>query len=352
MPWTTPTLEDVRRQNRDHITAHLHSVPLVPNSVARVIGDGNAGLAYLNLLYLDWLSRQFLPDTAEHEWLQRHADIWLVEGPKPATFANGTVNVSGINGSFVPVGSQLSGNADIAYETLELVTVGTVPAPVKVRAIDPGVAGNLEAGSVLTFVSAIVGIDAQATVVVMHGGTDPETDDELRERVLARIQKPPMGGDADDYVAWALEVPGVTRAWCYPLEMGIGTVTVRFMCDELRADQDGFPTADDVARVEAHLAGKRPVAVKDFFVVAPIRQELSFEIVELALDNEATRAAIEASVKEMLIERAEPGQTIYASWIGEAVSQAVGEDYHTLIFENTPMLSPGHLAVIGSIIYD
>jgi uncharacterized phage protein gp47/JayE len=75
-------------------------------------------------------------------------------------------------------------------------------------------------------------------VVQLTGGTDQETDDELRLRVLTRIRQPPMGGDADDYVAWALAVPGVTRAWCSPLEMGIGTVTVRVMCDDLRATGD------------------------------------------------------------------------------------------------------------------
>ena len=81
----------------------------------------------------------------------------------------------------------------------------------------------------------------------LDGGTDEETDEELRARVLRRIRQPPMGGDAYDYVAWALAVPGVTRAWCSPLEMGIGTVTVRFMMDDLRADNDGFPIADDIA---------------------------------------------------------------------------------------------------------
>ena len=38
-----------------------------------------------------------------------------------------------------------------------------------------------------------------------------------------------------------------TRAWCRPLEMGIGTVTVRVMFDELRADDDGFPSYEDLA---------------------------------------------------------------------------------------------------------
>ena len=70
MPWTTPPLDDVRKQNRDYITARLHSAAMVPNSVLRVLSDANAGLAFLVLLYIDWLALQLLPDTAETEWLE------------------------------------------------------------------------------------------------------------------------------------------------------------------------------------------------------------------------------------------------------------------------------------------
>ena len=115
----------------------------------------------------------------------------------------------------------------------------------------------------------------------MTGGADQETDDELRVRVLDRIRKPPMGGDADDYVAWALSVAGVTRAWCSPLEMGMGTVTVRFMCDDLRASNGGFPNASDVAAVQAFLDTVRPVAVKDIFVLAPTPQPISLAVRDL-----------------------------------------------------------------------
>jgi uncharacterized phage protein gp47/JayE len=354
MPWTTPSLDDVRKQNRDYITARLHSAPMVPNSVLRVLADGNAGLAYLVLLYIDWLSLQLLPDTAETEWLDRHAQIWIPPGRKAATFAGGSVTVTGINGAVIPVGSQLScgDGGDVAYETINQVYVGATATPVNVRAIDAGAAGNLKPGDLLSFVTALAGIDGTATVVDMVGGADMETDDELRARVLRRIQQPPQGGDASDYEAWALAVPGVTRAWCAPLEMGIGTVTVRFMMDDLRADQGGFPTAADIELVAGYIDEKRPVAVKDIFVLAPIPQPIDFRITNLVGDDEATHEAIILSVGNMLYARAAPGQMIYRSWIDEAVSQAVGEDHHDLDFQNTAMESPGHLAVLGSIIYD
>jgi uncharacterized phage protein gp47/JayE len=352
MPWSTPSLDQVRSQNRDYITARLHSAPMIPNSVLRVLADGNAGLAYLVLLYIDWLARQLLPDTAETEWLDRHAQIWIPPGRKAGTFASGSGTVTGITGTIVPNGTQLSSQFGVLYETTSDVWIDVVATPVAIRAVDPGVVGNLDAGSTLAPVSAVPGLDGSVTVTSMMGGVDSETDAELRARVLERIRKPPMGGDADDYEQWALAVPGVTRAWCAPNEMGMGTVTVRFMCDDLRADNNGFPLAEDEQAVAAYLDTMRPVAVKDFYCMGPIPFELSLQITELVGDTPSTRADIEQSIDAMLFQRAIPGVTIYRSWIDEAISQAIGEDHHTLTFDNTPMPSPGHLAVLGTIIYD
>src|SRR6516164_7228690 len=121
-PWETPSLEQVREENRDYITARLHSGAMVPNSALRVLTDANAGLAYLTLLYIDWLSKQLLPDTAETEWLDRHAQIWL-QGRKAATYAAGTATMTGIAGTIVPAGTQMTG-AGGAYQTTATITVG------------------------------------------------------------------------------------------------------------------------------------------------------------------------------------------------------------------------------------
>ena len=307
MPWTTPTLRTVRETVRGEITTSLGRASFVGNSVLRIMADAMAGMAHLVLRYIDWLSRQFLPDTAEHEWLDRHGDIWLVNadgstGGKVATFASGSATITGVPGAIVPAASQLT-SVDIDYETLTQIAVGTVATPVGIRALTPGLAGNLPIGSALSFAVKLPNVDDVAFVVELYGGTDDETDDELRSRILERIQQPPMGGDANDYVQWALAVPGVTRAWCYPLEMGIGTVTVRFVMDDVRADNDGFPYEEDVAAVEQYINMVRPVAVKDVFVEAPIKQPISCTITELVPDTPDIRSPIETSLRQLLRSR-------------------------------------------------
>jgi len=322
--------------------------------------DAMGALAHLCLQYIDWLAKQLLPDTAETEWLDRHGQIWLTnadgtKGRKLATLAFGTVTVTGNNGTIIPAHSTLL-NAPLngvqtEYETLEQVIVGSGDTPVPVRALDAGVQGNLTNGYVLSFDPILPGVNRNTTVVVIGGGVDTESDEELRFRVLQRIQEPPMGGDATDYEAWVLQVPGVTRAWCNPLEMGIGTVTVRFMMDDLRADSGGIPLAEDVANVQAYLDTKRPVAVKDFFVAAPIPFPINMHIDALVIDSGATRAAIEQSLLDMLFAKAIPGETIYSSWVEAAIADAVGVDHFELTFNTTPMPSPGHLGILGSIVY-
>jgi uncharacterized phage protein gp47/JayE len=361
MPWTTPTLRNVRVMVRDNVRAYLPgSDANVPNSLLRVMADAMGALCHLVLQYIDWLSKQLLPDTAETEFLDRHGAIWLVnsdgtKGRKQATLSFGSISITGNAGVVVPLGSTLTNTPTdgeiIAYETLEQVNVGLTPTPVQVRALDAGAAGNLGAGAIMAFNPVLNGVDRNASVIAIAGGADTETDDELRARVLLRIQQPPMGGDKTDYEAWVLAVPGVTRAWCNPLEMGIGTVTVRFMMDDLRADNGGIPLAQDVVAVEAYLDTVRPVAVKDVFVAAPIAFPITLGISALVVDSAATREAIELSLRDMFFEKAIPGGTIYESWVESAIADAVGVDHFELSFVTTPMPTPGSLGILGSIIY-
>jgi uncharacterized phage protein gp47/JayE len=360
MPWDTPALKDVRSLVRDHVRGSLPGADAsVPNSVLRVMSDGQAALCHLTLQYIDWLALQLLPDTAETEWLDRHGNIWLVNadgttGRKLATLAQGTANFVGVNGGeIVPTGTQLFVST-IAYETTANITCSAdqLPTPGPIRAIDPGAIGNQSPGTVLSMTTPPSNVSSVATVVLLGGGTDTETDDELRLRVLERIRQPPQGGAKEDYVRWALAVPGVTRAWCAPQEMGIGTVTVRFLMDNLRADQNGWPTAEDITAVANYIDSVRPVAVKDFWVLAPIRQTIDVHIGNLVPDNTETRGEIEQAINDMLFTLAAPGQTIFAVWKAQAIMNAANVvSFDLLDWTDDVMESPGHMAVLGDIVY-
>jgi uncharacterized phage protein gp47/JayE len=359
MPWVTPTLRKVREMVRDDVAASLYGSTVLPNGNLRIMGDANAGLAHHVLRFIEWLARQLMPDLAETEWLDRHADIWLVGpdgsgGRKMATYAAGIVELSGtVGGVVIPAGSRLESLA-IFYETTEeIVTLpDAVGIPTPVRALDPGAIGNMEAGETMSLMAPPEGANGTAVVATMIGGTDTETDDDLRMRVLQRIRQPPQGGAAHDYVRWALAVPGVTRAWCAPLEMGIGTVTVRVLFDVLRADDDGWPRQEDLETVEAYIDTQRPVAVKDFWVLAPVKQFVDVKISNLVPDNTEIRSAVEDSLHEMFYRFAAPGQTIFATWKAQAVMNTAGViSFDLLDWQDDTMQSPGHMGVLHDIVY-
>jgi uncharacterized phage protein gp47/JayE len=333
----------------------------VPNSVLRVLSDVQGGLCHMTLQYVDWLSLQLLPDTAETEWLDRHGEIWLVNadgtvGRKSATLTDGTVTVTGVGGTVLPLAAQMSqggGGGGVVYETTEQITIdANLPTTVAVRALTPGTVGNQVAGASLSLLNPPVGVDTIATVLELDNGTDVETDDELRARVLQRIRNPPMGGAIADYEAWALAVPGVTRAWAAP-EQGAGTITVRFLMDDLRASDDGWPTPSDIETVAAYIDEKRPVTVKDCYVLAPIKEFIDITIANLVPNTTETQAEIEASIEAMLFAQAAPGQTIYAAWVSYAIMSAPSVQSFTLI-TTADYLMPnlGSMAVLETILYE
>jgi uncharacterized phage protein gp47/JayE len=134
--------------------------------------------------------------------------------------------------------------------------------------------------------------------------------------------------------------------------MGMGTVTLRVMFDDLRASTGGFPFEQDLATVSAYIDTVRPVAVKDIFIVAPIPQPCDVQINQLNPDTPEIRAAIEASLNAMFVAMAAPGQTIWVAWKSYAIMNAPGViSFDLLNTVDDIMQSPGHMGVLGDIVY-
>jgi uncharacterized phage protein gp47/JayE len=353
MPFDRPTLAELRDRIRRDFNARLPGADaLLRQSNLRVIADVLAGLSTLHYGYQQWLSRQLFPDTAETAFLERWASIWGLTRHS-ATAAAGTVAVRGTPGAAVPAGAEWQRIDGVRYRTTVGATLaadGT--ATVTVEAEVPGVAGDAVTDTQVTTVSALPGVVAQATVAApgLAGGADEETDAQLRTRLLARIQTPPQGGAASDYVDWTLEVPGVTRVWVAPQEQGPGTVVVRFAMDDA-AHPNGIPTAADVALVQAHLDEVRPVTAQ-VIVVAPVAHAIDVTIATLTPDTPEVRTAVVAELTDTLFRNGAPGAVLYVSWLWEAVSLASGERHHRIL--NPPgdvTLGAGELPILGTITY-
>jgi uncharacterized phage protein gp47/JayE len=181
----------------------------------------------------------------------------------------------------------------------------------------------------------------------MTGGSDAEIDDSLRSRLLTRIQQPPQGGDSNDYLSWALSVPGVTRAWVNSLELGAGTVTVRFMMDGTYVD--GIPLSGDITTVANYIEPLRPVTAA-VTVVAPVAVPLNFTITALTPSNVTIKAAVVQELTDLIAREAIPGGTIYLSHLREAVSLAAGEIDHVLTSPAANVVNTsGNISTMGTV---
>lgn len=355
MPFVRPDLPTLIDRAAADIESRLPGADArLRRSNLNVLARVHAGATHGLYGYLDWIARQILVDTAEGEILARHATIWLPSGRLPAAYAVGAVTVTGSDGATVPQGSVFKRADGATYSTTAEATIAGGTAQIALAADEAGQSGNAAAGVALNLDSPIAGINAAATVTAaaLTGGADIEGDASLRARVLARIQQPPHGGAQNDYITWAKEVPGITRAWCFPLEMGDGTVTVRVVRDN---DASLIPDAAEVAAVQAYIDAVRPVGA-DVYVVAPVPAPVDFEI-QLVPATATVKAAVEASLRDLLLREAEPegGATegrILLSHIREAISLAAGETDHVLLAplaDITPAL--GEMATFGSIVW-
>jgi uncharacterized phage protein gp47/JayE len=279
--------------------------------------------------YLDKMADQIIIDTAESSFLSRHASIYGVTRTE-ATVSTGNCTFTGTNGTLLPASTQIQ-VGDYTYTTDADGTVAAGSVTVAVTSEDTGAETQADAGQTASLTSPVAGIDTDGVVASggLSGGSDRETDEALRTRLLETIQEPPKGGGTGDYVAWAKEVAGVTRAWEFGHGDGTGTVTVTFVRDN---DVTIIPDSGEVDDVQTYIDSVAPIdAVVTVF--APTEVQLSPSItasLETGAVQATVEAAIEAELTDLLERKAEPGGTLRLSWIKEAISTATGEDYHTL----------------------
>jgi uncharacterized phage protein gp47/JayE len=348
MPYNRPTLSDLVSAAEAGFDAHLGTAQArLPASnlsvLARVLAGGEHGLYG----FVDWVSRQILPDTAEAEMLDRHGAVWGVSR-KSAAKARGIITVEGTNGT-LPQGTPLQRSDGVQFVTTEAaLVVNGLAAVAPVQAVTAGAEANTAGGVVLKIPSAVAGISASATLTAegITGGADAETDPSLRARLLARIRQAPHGGAAFDYVTWALEVEDVTRAWVNPGYMGDHTIGVTFLTDQR---DDPIPTAADVAAVTAAIEAARPVTASEVFVFAPVPLALDL-VISVTPGSDTVKASVLAALVEFMGRESVPGATIPLSRIREAISGAVGETDHQLI-SPTPAFSTafGQIPVLGTV---
>lgn len=358
MPFDKPDLLTLRNRITNDLNSRFSGTnnPL-RRKVTTVIAMVLAGLAWGLYGFLDWISKQVLPDTMDDDKLLRYGAILGVPFIN-ASRASGTITVTGTNGSVIPSGTIWQRVDGLEYIVSTDATISSGSAAVSVDASDYGAAYNTDAGTAISLISPISGVVPDAVVAVggITGGSDAMDIETYRSRVLSRTATFYTGANAAIYKKWALEVPDVTRAWVYENTPVDGTVSVLFVCD----DQPGsiIPSAGKITDVDDYLSEHTDPTTGQLVgrgvnvtlaVGAPVAQAVNFTILPVP-DTPAVRSEITAELTDLLRREAEPGGDILISHIRAAIANTAGVNDFTLVTPNSNVsVSSGYIAVLGTI---
>jgi uncharacterized phage protein gp47/JayE len=366
MPFARPTLTALRNTAIQDITTS--GVPgldgLLRNAVLRVLAWCIAGLTYSLYGFLDWISRQAVPWSATDEYLHAWAALIGVY-QLDATAASGVAQFTGTPDIAIPLGATLTRQDGTPYvSTADAGTDATGVALVSFIGTLPGAITNCDDATPISLDMPPPGINAGGvTVGLTRGGSDQETEDAFRTRMLQAYAAPPHGGSATDYIEWATAVPGCSRAWVIPEEYGPGSVGVYVMFDIANAATGGFPIGTDGA---AALETRAPTATGDQLLVAnaiwpvqpvtalvyvlkPIAMPVNITVKNLNPNTVEQQTAIVAALGDMFLHTAQVGGTIYSSDIYQAIQATPGVVHFDMTAPTTPVVAAaGHLPVPGT----
>lgn len=346
MPFDRPALKEIIDRLEASVRSELGVGPLLARSLLKALVRGLAGVGHLEHGHLAYIEKQVIPTGKTGEHLGTWASIFGITR-KAASFATGTGTFLGTDGTAIPLGTILRRSDGQTYKTTAVGTIASGTADVALEAVTAGADANAAGPATLSLASPVNGLGATITSTAgLSGGADEETDAALRDRLLDRLQSPPQGGAAADYVAWALEVPGVTRAWALPLNRGAGTVDLTFAEDA--GATAPVPGSALVDLVQDKIDLERPVTA-DAVVFAPTAVALDPDITLTPNTTEA-QASVEAALEDLLRREGGAGETLLLSHIREAISLAVGETNHVL---NSPVAdvvyTASQIGKLGSI---
>ena len=285
-----------------------------------------AAAAQVYALYVqaDWVTRQAFPQTAEGDYLDLHAQLRSVER-KSATYAVGTLRFTAgetsENDRTIPLGTVCMTAGLVRFETTQaaVLPAGETQVDVPAQALLAGSAGNVSANTIVSMAVAPVGIQSCSNPSPFLGGSDGETDDELRLRVMDTFLRLPNGTNTAFYEQGALSFDEVAAVSVLPRNRGVGTV------DVVVATGSGQPSEELLAELEDYFQTRREIAV-DVQVLAPEDVSLTLSIQVKAQDGwDGTQ--VRTGVKNTLqawFSGERLGQDILLAQLGELIFHCEG----------------------------
>ena len=192
----------------------------------------------IKLIFPEWSYGTFLNEHAKSRGMAR----------RQATAATGQITVTGSPGTVIQAGSLFSTAAVNEESSVDYMTLAPVKIPdagtvtIDIECTQAGAIGNASPDTIVLVSSRISGITSVTNEEYVSGGTEPETDESLIERITAYdlSQGDSFIGNIADYYRWARSVPGVGGVTVIPAQDDTGLVRI------ILTDSNGDPATEQL----------------------------------------------------------------------------------------------------------
>jgi len=292
------------------------------------------------------------------------SDHNLNNGVKPVIDGSTTAGVDGkkeisvlssVEFSYITtaIDGTATGIITVSYEgaLVDLVTDTTVDD-------NTGVKTNASFGSGISAGVPLPGVDDPIVVNFdgITGGTETESVDDYRKRVISRWQNPVALFNPAAIKVKATEINGVTRVWVREITPDVGQVTVYFTRDN---DENSIPSPTQRAIVKDSILTIKPVTTSDVDVIlgplTPITIDFTFSALEpntLTMQAAITQS-LETYFSTSTKESVNVDEDAYRAVIASSTS-STGENvvtFNLAIPSGDITVNDGELAVLGSVTY-
>jgi len=218
--YTPEARETIEKRIMNGYISELGStVPIFRRAFVRIQAKVIAGVVWAMQHLVAWAMKQIFIQLMDTDFLQYLAD-WYNLPRKAASTAILTATATGDSGTQIDAGRLVSfGSIVFSVRTLATLVDGSVTF--EIECLTAGADGNLEAGTVLSFPSPVIGVTSIEVAGISVEGKDIEDKEVWRARIRARMRTAPQGGAYGDYIQWACEVPGIVAAYVKRTETGV-----------------------------------------------------------------------------------------------------------------------------------
>ena len=214
-------------------------------------------MSRMDIMEVQPIPDRVLLDTAVGEYLDRKA-LDYNETRNAAERSIGTLLFAGDPGTAIPLGTKaLCGN--LVFETMEAAQIGA-EGSCEAAAVcqTAGTVGNVAANTITALSTSVNGVTSVTNPSAFGGGTESESDDAFRSRILEKIRRPITSGNRNHFIYWAKQVSGVGSAKCLGAEVcGPGKVRVIVLSDQYAAPDDVI-----LDNVRAHIEEERQIGAE------------------------------------------------------------------------------------------